>query len=54
MANDACAAGGGVHDGDHVTELGFEGGVEVGGASTEVQLGAALGGDEAVRVCELG
>ena len=44
-ANDARAADGGVHDGEHVAELGLEGGVEV---------GAALDGGEAVRVCELG
>ena len=44
-ADDARAADGGVHDGHHVAELGFEGGVEV---------RAALDGDEAVGVCELG
>jgi hypothetical protein len=44
-ADDARAADGGVHDGDDVAELGLEGGVEV---------GAALDGDEAVGVGELG
>ena len=44
-ADDARAADGGVHDGDDLAELGLEGGVEV---------GAALDGDEAVRVCEFG
>ena len=44
-ADDVCAANGGVHDGDDVAELGLEGGVEV---------GAALDGDEVVRVGELG
>ena len=44
-ADDARAADGGVHDGDDVAELRLEGGVEV---------GAALDGDEAVRVCEFG
>ena len=43
--DDAGAADGGVHDGDHVAQLGFEGRVEV---------GAALDRGEAVRVCELG
>lgn len=45
MADDARAAGGGVHNGDHVAKLGFEGRVEV---------GAALDADETVGVCELG
>ena len=44
-ADDARAADGGVHDGDDVAELRLERGVEV---------GAALDGDEAVRVCEFG
>ena len=44
-ADDARAADGGVHDGDDVAELCLEGRVEV---------GAALDGDEAVRVGELG
>jgi hypothetical protein len=43
--DDARAADGGVHDGEHVGQLGFEGRVEV---------GAALDRGEAVRVCELG
>jgi len=44
-ADDARAADGGVHDGEHVAELGFEGRVEV---------GAALDGDEAVGIGEFG
>ncbi len=44
-ADDARAADGGVHDGQDVAELGLEGRVEV---------GAALDGDEAVRVGEFG
>jgi hypothetical protein len=44
-ADDAGAADGGVYYGDHVAELGFEGGVEV---------GAALDGGEAVGICEFG
>ncbi|SRR6266403_3461010 len=44
-AYDTGAADGGVYYGNHVAELGFEGGVEV---------GAALDGDEAVGVCEFG
>ena len=44
-ADDARAADGGVHDGDDVAELCLEGRVEV---------GAALDGDEAVRICEFG
>ena len=43
--DDARAGDGGVHDGDHVAELCLECGIEV---------GAALDGGEAVRVCELG
>jgi hypothetical protein len=44
-ADDPGAADGGVHDGEHVAELGLEGRVEV---------GAALDGDEAVGIGELG
>ena len=44
-AYDAGAPNGGVYYGDNVTELGFEGGVEV---------GAALDGGEAVGICEFG
>jgi hypothetical protein len=43
--DDARATYGGVNDGDHVTQLGFE---------SRVEIGAALDGDEAVRVCEFG
>jgi hypothetical protein len=43
-ADDARAADGGVHDGDHVAELGFEGRVEV---------GAALDGGETVGIGDL-
>ena len=44
-ADYARAADGGVHDGDHVAQLGFEGRVEV---------SAALDGGKAVRICEFG
>jgi hypothetical protein len=44
-ADDARATDRGVHDGDDLAELRLERGVEV---------GAALDGDEAVRVCEFG
>ena len=44
-ADDAGATDGGVYYGDYFSELGFEGRVEV---------GAALDGGEAVRICEFG
>ena len=43
--DDARASDGGVHDWDYLVELCLESGVKV---------GAALDGDEAVRICELG
>ena len=44
-ADDARATYGGVYDGDHLAQLGLE---------SRVEIGAALDGDEAVRVCEFG
>jgi hypothetical protein len=45
MANNAHATDGGVHDRDDLTELCLE---------CRVEVGAALNGDETVRICEFG